>query len=95
MLLVFKFSANTVADLSDYLADEIKGPATFQCKGKSGCTFQEPNMNDLIDQVFGDPYITLKCEGGECLHISQVPGYVVSTLYPFVLFSKCFDSRNS
>lgn len=34
-------------------------------------------MNDLIDQMFGDPYITLTCEGGECLHYSQVPGYVV------------------
>ncbi len=34
-------------------------------------------MNDLILSVFGDPYITLQCEGGECLHYSQVPGYVV------------------
>ena len=34
-------------------------------------------MNDLIDQMFGDRYITLQCQGGECLHYSQVPGYVV------------------
>jgi hypothetical protein len=33
-------------------------------------------MNDLIETVFGDNYISLKCQGGECLHISQVPGYV-------------------
>lgn len=38
-------------------------------------------MNDLIDGVFGDDYISLNCEAGECLHISQVPGYVVSIIY--------------
>lgn len=32
-------------------------------------------MNDLIDTVFGDPYITLQCDSGECLHYTQVPGY--------------------
>lgn len=38
-------------------------------------------MNDLIDQVFGDVYIALTCDSGECLHYSQVPGYTVrSTL---------------
>ena len=35
-------------------------------------------MNDLIETFFGDHYITLQCKGGECLHYSQVPGYVVS-----------------
>lgn len=34
-------------------------------------------MNDLIDQVFGDSSITLQCHGGECLHYSQVPGFIV------------------
>ncbi|KIL57413.1 hypothetical protein M378DRAFT_181647 [Amanita muscaria Koide BX008] len=33
-------------------------------------------MNDPINSIFGDSYITLECEGGECLHYSQVPGYV-------------------
>ena len=37
-------------------------------------------MNELIDTIFGDVYITLKCESGECLHYSQVPGYVVRSL---------------
>jgi hypothetical protein len=37
-------------------------------------------MNDLIDSIFGDPFISLSCEGGECLHVSQVPGYVVCTI---------------
>ena len=43
-------------------------------------------MNDLIDQMFGDRYITLQCQGGECLHYSQVPGYVVCFVY-FILKS--------
>ncbi|KAF7295906.1 ABC transporter protein [Mycena chlorophos] len=33
-------------------------------------------MNDLISNIFSDPYITLECQGGECLNFSQVPGYV-------------------
>lgn len=70
--------AANVIDISDFLTEEIKGPATFSCKSKQGCKFEEPAMNDLIDQIFGDAYITLQCEGGECLHYSQVPGYVVS-----------------
>lgn len=36
-------------------------------------------MNELISTFFGDSYITLECESGECLHYSQVPGYVVSS----------------
>lgn len=41
-------------------------------------------MNQLINDIFGDRYISLTCEGGECLHYSQVPGYVVRrrTLFP-------------
>lgn len=34
-------------------------------------------MNELINDMFGDPYITLTCDSGECLHYTQVPGYVV------------------
>lgn len=34
-------------------------------------------MNDLIDTVFGDPFITLNCDSGECLPLSLVPGYEV------------------
>lgn len=37
-------------------------------------------MNDLIDTMFGDRYITLQCDSGECLHYSQVPGYEVGDL---------------
>jgi hypothetical protein len=65
-------------DISDFLKEEIKGPASFSCKGNV-CRFEEPAMNDLIDQIFGDAYISLQCQGGECLHYSQVPGYVVCT----------------
>ncbi|KAI0313645.1 hypothetical protein OF83DRAFT_1065122, partial [Amylostereum chailletii] len=63
-------------DISDFLTEEIKGPASFSCKTNQGCKFEEPAMNQLINDIFGDKYITLQCEGGECLHFSQVPGYV-------------------
>ena len=33
-------------------------------------------MDQLINDVFGDSAITLDCENGECLHYTQVPGYV-------------------
>lgn len=41
-------------------------------------------MNDLILTFFGDGYITLDCQSGECLHYSQVPGYVVCVM-PIVI----------
>ncbi|KAH9954037.1 hypothetical protein BC827DRAFT_1245250 [Russula dissimulans] len=63
-------------DIGDFLNEEIKGPATFSCKTGAGCKFEEPAMNQLINDIFGDKYISLLCEGGECLHYSQVPGYV-------------------
>jgi hypothetical protein len=45
-------------------------------------------MNELIDSIFGDQYITLKCNSGECLHYTQIPGYVVSN-------AREYDSLNS
>ncbi|CAK5268223.1 unnamed protein product [Mycena citricolor] len=63
-------------NIDDFLKEEIRGPATFSCRTGDGCRFEEPAMNELISDIFGDPYITLDCEGGECLHFSQVPGYV-------------------
>ncbi|KAL1925335.1 uncharacterized protein VTP21DRAFT_218 [Calcarisporiella thermophila] len=62
-------------DISDFLAEEIKGPASMDCKTGEGCKFEEPAMNNLILMVFGDNYISLKCESGECLHYTQVPGF--------------------
>ena len=64
-------------DIGEFLTEEIKGPAQFSCKSGRDCKFEEPAMNDLIDSIFGDAYISLTCGGGECLHYSQVPGYVV------------------
>ncbi|KAG8977970.1 hypothetical protein FRB90_008635, partial [Tulasnella sp. 427] len=63
-------------DIGDFLTEEIKGPAQFTCKTGQGCQFEEPAMNQLINDIFGDNAITLKCDGGECLHYTQVPGYV-------------------
>ena len=36
-------------------------------------------MNQLINDIFGDSYITLDCKSGECMHVSEVPGFVVRT----------------
>jgi hypothetical protein len=74
-------------NIGDFLKEEIRGPATFSCKTGAGCKFEEPAMNELIDTIFGDQYITLQCKGGECLHFSQVPGYVVSTPSFFFFFT--------
>ncbi|KAI6098344.1 hypothetical protein EDD16DRAFT_1663707 [Pisolithus croceorrhizus] len=41
-------------DISDFLVEEIRG---------GGCRFEEPAMNQLINDIFGDAYITLNCEG--------------------------------
>ncbi|SCU90923.1 LAME_0E10528g1_1 [Lachancea meyersii CBS 8951] len=63
-------------DISEFLTETIKGPGEFTCDLNSKkCKFSEPSMNDLISTVFGDPYITLKCESGECVHYSEIPGY--------------------
>nr|WOF01077.1 ABC transporter domain-containing protein [Corynespora cassiicola] len=67
-------------DIGDFLKEEIKGPAEFKSistlSGKeSGSIFSEPAMNDLISSVFGDESIFLKCDAGECLYQTEVPGY--------------------
>ncbi|KAK3674963.1 FAD-dependent urate hydroxylase [Recurvomyces mirabilis] len=73
-------SENSI-DISDFLDQEIKGPASFttvRTEGgseKDGSTFSEPAMNGLISSVFGDESITLQCHSGECLSRLEVPGY--------------------
>ena len=74
-------NSTIISDLDEFLQDEIKGPAKFSCKTGSGCQFEEPAMNDMINDIFGDRAIFLACDGGECLHYSQVPGYKVSGFY--------------
>ncbi|KAK3711683.1 FAD-dependent urate hydroxylase [Vermiconidia calcicola] len=68
-------------DIGDFLDQDIRGPASFtttSTKGGSsedGSKFSEPNMNQLISDIFGDESITLQCRSGECLHRTEVPGY--------------------
>ena len=68
-------------DISDFLVEEIKGPASFETiktRGGSpedGSKFEEPAMDNLISNVFGDESIFLDCRAGECLHRTEVPGY--------------------
>ncbi|KAF9115801.1 hypothetical protein BGX27_006413 [Mortierella sp. AM989] len=63
-------------NIDDFLSEEITGPAEFTCTDDKQCTFEEPQMNDLIQTMFGDPAIYLSCSSGECLHYSQVPGFI-------------------
>jgi hypothetical protein len=35
-------------------------------------------MNKLIQNIFGDAFIGLDCQSGECLHYTQVPGFKAS-----------------
>lgn len=64
-------------DISDFLTQTVRGPGDFVCDLQTKkCRFTEPSMNDLISTFFGDPYITLECRGGECLHYSEIPGYM-------------------
>ena len=68
-------------DLTEFLSTQITGPASFIStsteggSSKDGSRFEEPNMNSLISQVFGDDAITMTCDAGECLYKTEVPGY--------------------
>jgi hypothetical protein len=62
-------------DITDFLKEDIRGPGKFTCASGSDCKFEEPAMNQLINDIFGDQHITLDCNAGECLHYSQVPGF--------------------
>lgn len=70
---------NGSVDISDFLDESIRGPATFSCLQKKGganqCKFQEPEMNTLIQTMFGDSSIQLDCRAGECLYETEVPGF--------------------
>jgi hypothetical protein len=66
-------------DISEFLTEEIKGPGKFTSKTGEPSRFEEPAMNQLINDIFGDTYITLNCKSGECMRSSEVPGFVVST----------------
>ncbi|TXT13418.1 hypothetical protein VHUM_00785 [Vanrija humicola] len=71
----FLCGENGSVNIDDFLSEEVKGPGSFNCVSGQGCTFEEPAMNQLINDIFGDKAITLDCDSGECLHYSQVPGY--------------------
>ncbi|ROV93387.1 hypothetical protein VMCG_08424 [Cytospora schulzeri] len=70
---------NGSVDITDFLTEEINGPGSFKCTRDKGgvnkCSFEEPAMNELISQMFGDASITLTCRSGECVHFSELPDY--------------------
>ncbi|GMM33066.1 putative ATP-dependent permease [Saccharomycopsis crataegensis] len=78
-------------DISDFLTETIRGPGEFSCNlAERNCQFSEPSMNDLILSVFGDPYITLHCESGECIHYSEIPGYLLPPKRALSLYNLFF-----
>ena len=68
-------------DIGEFLTGSIAGPASFATQSteggsrKDGSKFEEPAMNDLIRDVFGDESITMNCNAGECLYRTEIPGY--------------------
>ncbi|ROT36345.1 ATP-binding cassette sub-family G member 2 [Sodiomyces alkalinus F11] len=70
---------NGSVDISDFLDQDIAGPATFECLQENGgtnnCKFEEPAMDQLILDLIGDSSIQLSCRSGECLYHTEVPGY--------------------
>ncbi|KAK4699026.1 ATP-binding cassette, subfamily G (WHITE), member 2, partial [Phenoliferia sp. Uapishka_3] len=64
-------------DITDFLAEEIAGPAKFSSRTGEATKFEEPAMNELISDIFADAYITLQCKSGECMSKSDVPGFVL------------------
>ena len=79
-------------DITDFLAEEIKGPGKFTTKTGEPSRFEEPAMNQLINDIFGDTFITLKCNSGECMRRGSVPGFLVRHCLPLVLSEQvCFS----
>jgi ABC-type multidrug transport system ATPase subunit/ABC-type multidrug transport system permease subunit len=70
---------NGSVDITDFLDQSIKGPATFSCLqhhgGTNKCMFKEPAMDQLIQQMFSDSSIFIDCRAGECLYETEVPGF--------------------
>jgi ABC-type multidrug transport system ATPase subunit/ABC-type multidrug transport system permease subunit len=66
-------------DIGEFLDKNIRGPATFECLQEHGginkCVFKEPEMDKLIQDIFGDSSILLNCQSGECLYETEVPGF--------------------
>lgn len=71
--------ADGSVDLTDFLKEEVEGPAIFKCDQEGGginkCQFQEPSLDWMVQNIFGDEHISLECRSGECLYHTQVPGY--------------------
>lgn len=66
-------------DLTDFLDEAIRGPASFECTNQNetfhNCAFKEPEMDKLMTDLLGDSSILLTCGSGECMHETEVPGY--------------------
>lgn len=76
-----KLCEDSGLNIGDLLRNEIKGPAvlkTIQTRGGSpqdGTTFSEPALDNVVSSVFADDSIMLRCDSGECLYRTNVPGF--------------------
>ncbi|KAG9237451.1 putative ATP-dependent permease [Amylocarpus encephaloides] len=70
---------NGSVDITDFLDESIRGPASYNCiekdNGINECRFEEPAMNELIKTMFGDASIFINCRSGECMYETEVPGF--------------------
>ncbi|KAI0015412.1 hypothetical protein F4780DRAFT_784184 [Xylariomycetidae sp. FL0641] len=75
----FLCGADGSVDLTDFLKEEVEGPASFSCQQQNGkvnsCKFKEPALDWMVQSIFGDESIKLECRSGECLYHTEVPGY--------------------
>ncbi|KAH6663279.1 ATP-binding cassette sub-family G member 2 [Plectosphaerella plurivora] len=70
---------NGAVDITEFLDESIRGPASFNCLQENGginnCKFREPAMDELISSLLSEDSIELSCRSGECLYHTEVPGY--------------------
>ncbi|KAI8629764.1 hypothetical protein F5Y19DRAFT_75536 [Xylariaceae sp. FL1651] len=75
----FLCGADGSIDITEFLDESVKGPATFECLQQDGgvnsCKFREPALDMMVQSIFGDESILLECRSGECLYYTDVPGY--------------------
>lgn len=70
--------ASGLPNIKSILASRVKGPAELNCNTNSGeCSFKESYLRGLFRALLGNESISLQCDSSECLHYTEVPGYVV------------------
>jgi hypothetical protein len=55
--------------------------------------YLEPGLDQLLNMIFADDNIHLRCVSGQCLYPTQVPGYKVNLF--FCLFFITWHEQNN